>query len=86
MPDEESREIVVCLGSSCFARGNALNLSAVESYLSHHGLDDSIRVTGRLCKDECKLGPNLTICGSELHEVDAARLRAALQKLTGGAR
>lgn len=87
MPSEEdSREIVVCLGSSCFARGNAQNLSAIEAFLRNHGLAESIRVTGRLCQDECKLGPNLTVCGCEQHEVNAARLRAVLQKLGGGAR
>jgi len=84
--DKDSPEIVVCLGSSCFARGNAQNLSAIEAFLSNHGLADAIRVTGRLCKDECKLGPNLTICGDERHEVNTARLRAALQGLISEAR
>jgi NADH:ubiquinone oxidoreductase subunit E len=84
--DEDAREIEVCLGSSCFARGNAQNLSAIEAFLSNHGLADTFRVTGRLCKDQCKLGPNLTVCGEEQHDVNAARLRTALQKLSGGAR
>ena len=38
-------KIVVCLGSSCFARGNAQNLAAIEEYLQNHGLKVR-RVTG----------------------------------------
>ena len=84
--DDELREIIVCLGSSCFARGNSQHLAAIEAYLQNRGLVDQIRVTGRLCEDECKQGPNLTSCGNHYHEVTAARLREILQQLSTGAR
>jgi NADH:ubiquinone oxidoreductase subunit E len=83
--DDEVRELVVCLGSSCFARGNSMNLAAIETYLQNRGLADSVRVTGRLCQDECKHGPNLTSCGEHFHEVTAAKLREILQQLSTGA-
>jgi NADH:ubiquinone oxidoreductase 24 kD subunit len=83
--DDDHREIVVCLGSSCFARGNSQHLAAIESYLQARGLADSVHVTGRLCQDECKLGPNLTSCGKHYHEVSPVKLREILQQLGTGA-
>jgi NADH:ubiquinone oxidoreductase subunit E len=85
LSDDELRELVVCLGSSCFARGNAQHLAAIEAYLQNRGLADAVRVTGRLCQDECKQGPNLTSCGKHHHEVTAAKLREILQQLSLGA-
>jgi len=79
-------EVVVCLGSSCFARGNAQNLTALESYLDKHNLSRSVHIRGSLCQDECKQGPNLTVCGAHHHDVNATKLREILQQLHFGER
>ncbi len=84
--DKDTTEVVVCLGSSCFARGNSEHLAAIESYLQNRGLCDCVRVKGSLCQDECKLGPNLTVGGAHHHEVTPAKLREILQQLSGGTR
>jgi NADH:ubiquinone oxidoreductase subunit E len=84
--DAAGPEVVVCLGSSCFARGNSQNLAAIEAYLESHKLAEAFRVTGRLCQDECKQGPNLSVCGAHHHEVCAATLREILQQLSSEAR
>ncbi|MGD0546589.1 MAG: (2Fe-2S) ferredoxin domain-containing protein [Terracidiphilus sp.] len=78
--DENIVEIVVCLGSSCFARGNADNLTMLNQYVLNNGLKASVRLTGRLCQDECKVGPNLMIGGVLHHGVTMARLRELLQE------
>jgi NADH:ubiquinone oxidoreductase subunit E len=80
-PDESTVEIVVCLGSSCFARGNSENLAIINQHMQTHGLNASVRLVGKLCQDQCKLGPNLTIGGELYHNVTAARLRELLQQL-----
>ena len=77
--DDGVVEIVVCLGSSCFARGNSENLAIINTHVQSHGLKASVRLTGRLCQDQCMLGPNLTIGGEFHHGVTAARLRELLQ-------
>lgn len=79
--DTEPIEIVICMGSSCFARGNAQNLALIEEFLESHGLKASVRFSGKLCQDACKLGPNLTIAGETCHEVTPAKLREILQPL-----
>jgi NADH:ubiquinone oxidoreductase subunit E len=83
--DNRTADVVVCLGSSCFARGNAQNLAVVEAYLLNHGMQNSVRVTGCLCQDECKRGPNLMVRGEHLHEMNPARLREILLELSAGA-
>lgn len=79
--EDNVREIMVCLGSSCFARGNSENLAIINEYVESHGLKDSVRLSGRLCQDQCKEGPNLMIDGVLHHNVTAARLRELLQQL-----
>ena len=82
-PDDRVVDIVVCLGSSCFARGNSEILAVLQQYAQSHGSKASVRLTGRLCQDECKQGPNLKIGGEFHHNITAARLRELLQQLDG---
>jgi NADH:ubiquinone oxidoreductase subunit E len=39
---EEKKEIVICLGSSCFARGNNKNLEFIQEYLKVNDLKAKI--------------------------------------------
>ncbi len=73
-------EIVICLGSSCFARGNSENLAIINRYMQNLGLKASVRLTGKLCQDQCKNGPNLIIDGEFHHHVTAAQLQELLEQ------
>jgi len=75
--DSESFEIVICLGSSCFARGNAENLEALNQ-LVREGVIARVSFVGRLCQDKCKQGPNVSIAGQVHHGVKPDRLRELL--------
>ena len=57
------REIVICLGSSCFARGNKNLLKMVQRYIQVNGLSDKVYFRGDHCFDNCSIGPNLKIEG-----------------------
>jgi NADH:ubiquinone oxidoreductase subunit E len=46
-------------------------------------LKDSVRLTGRLCEDQCKQGPNLTIGGVSHHGITTEKLRELLEQLGG---
>jgi len=78
--DAKPIEIVVCLGSSCFARGNSENLAILEEFLQKNGLKAVVRLSGKLCQDECKQGPNVMVAGEIHHEVTAAKLRQVLER------
>jgi len=56
-------EVVVCMGSACFSRGNLRTLEVVQRHLAEHGLERQVKVTGTLCQDRCRQGPNVTIQG-----------------------
>jgi NADH:ubiquinone oxidoreductase subunit E len=79
-------DIVVCLGSSCFARGNSEVLAVLQQYAQSNGPNASVRLAGCLCQDQCKQGPNLKIGDEFHHNITAARLRELLQQLDGPSR
>ncbi len=62
--------ITICMGSSCFSRGNNRNIEVIQSYLSSGTLPGSVELTGHLCEGACKEGPNVTINGKMYHQVD----------------
>jgi len=72
-------EIVICMGSSCFARGNWENLRVLKEYLEHNQLDASVQLCGQLCHEQCNQGPNLTIQGRMFNGVSPASLIALLE-------
>ncbi len=53
------KKIKICIGSSCFARGNAANVEVAEKFLQQHGLKDDVDVdlSGGLCTGNCADGP-----------------------------
>ena len=80
-PVESAGEIVICLGSSCFARGNGDHLATIKEHLDKYGLAETVHLSGLLCQNQCKSGPNLTINGESLHEVTSDRLVDLLKRL-----
>jgi NADH:ubiquinone oxidoreductase subunit E len=80
-PDDGVVEIEICMGSSCFARGNFENLEIINAHLQNSKQNASVHLTGKLCHDLCKQGPNLTIGGVLHYGVTPARLRELLQQL-----
>ncbi|HIS36703.1 TPA: (2Fe-2S) ferredoxin domain-containing protein [Candidatus Scatousia excrementigallinarum] len=70
--------ITVCMGSSCFARGNAQNLEFIENYIKENGLEAEIELSGARCEGKCATGPNVIINGTEYNEVDEDKLKEIL--------
>ena len=73
--------IKVCMGSSCFARGNNKNLEIISQYLKNNNLEAEVELSGLRCCNLCSKGPNLTIEGVEYHNVDAGTLVDILDKV-----
>jgi NADH:ubiquinone oxidoreductase subunit E len=70
MTNEPLTNITICMGSSCFARGNNRNIEVIQSYLQPGTLPAGVELSGHLCQGHCKAGPNVTINGKLYHEVD----------------
>lgn len=76
-------EIIICMGSSCFARGNEANLDVIENWLKVNGLKDEVDVKLGccLCQGECGDGPNVTVNGKKYHGVDKGIMLDILRKI-----
>lgn len=70
--------IEVCMGSSCFARGNQQNLEFIENYIKENGLDAEIDLSGTRCEGKCADGPNITINGVNYTQVDEEKIKEIL--------
>lgn len=53
--------ITICMGSSCFSRGNSLNAEVIQRFIAENGLESQVAVKGCLCESKCKNGPNIRI-------------------------
>ncbi|OYT16134.1 MAG: NADH-quinone oxidoreductase subunit F [Bacteroidetes bacterium 4572_77] len=73
-------EISICMGSSCFARGNKATLQKIKTYLQKHQLEEKVLFKGNRCFDQCGKGPNLMINGKMFHQVNAENVDTILDQ------
>jgi NADH:ubiquinone oxidoreductase subunit E len=74
-------EIAVCMGSSCFSRGNAINAEVAQRYVEEHGLGEQIAVIGCLCENKCKKAPNIKVDGKTFSYIVAETLPSLLDSV-----
>lgn len=72
-------EITVCMGSSCFARGNMENLEFIEKYIKDNNIEAKIELSGSRCEDKCAKGPNIIINGKEYNNVTIKEIKKILE-------
>lgn len=63
---DQVHEIRICLGSSCFSRGNRDLVQRIKQYLASYHLEDKVFLKGAHCLGECSKGP-LVIIDGETH-------------------
>jgi NADH:ubiquinone oxidoreductase subunit E len=73
-------EMQICLGSSCFSRGNKDVVNFVREYLRKNHLDDKVIFKGARCMGLCSNGPNLKINGVTVEGVTIAKIESILEK------
>jgi NADH:ubiquinone oxidoreductase subunit E len=71
----QKTEMHICLGSSCFSRGNKDVVAFIKDYLHRNNLEDKINFKGARCMGHCSDGPNLriseeVICGVSLQAIE----------------
>lgn len=74
------KQMKICLGSSCFARGNKQILKKIKAFIAQHQLEDKIDFRGSHCFDKCQHGPNLTIEGTFFHKISADNIDTILKE------
>ncbi|MBN2348776.1 MAG: (2Fe-2S) ferredoxin domain-containing protein [Bacteroidales bacterium] len=76
---EYKREIVICLGSSCYARGNQELLAIIEKFLIDKKINDKVSFHGNRCFGECGNGPSLKIGAKLYHHVSIENVFGILE-------
>lgn len=76
-------EMQLCLGSSCFSRGNKDVVSFIRDYIKVNHLEDRVIFRGARCMGLCSSGPNLTINGVRMEDVTLAKIEGILEKEFG---
>ncbi|MBN2166117.1 MAG: (2Fe-2S) ferredoxin domain-containing protein [Marinilabiliaceae bacterium] len=80
MHNTKTQSISICLGSSCFSRGNAENLEVIKKYLDDHNLTSAIDFRGHLCSEKCNRGPVIQFGNDEYENVTPENLPYILKK------
>lgn len=75
--------IALCMGSSCFARGNNQVLATVEAVIKGNGWQDRVSLSGMRCGNLCSSGPNIQIDGELYQGLDSGALIDLLAQKLG---
>ena len=78
----EKPKIVICIGSSCFSRGNTKNVEIAEKYLEENGYKDEVDVdlSGSLSQGHCAEGPIVVINDRIYTKVDTGLMLDLLRQ------
>lgn len=76
----KSYEIEICLGSSCFSRGNREVVQVIRDYLRKNHLDDKVVFKGARCMNRCSEGPFLIINGKTFIQTTLTDIEKILEK------
>lgn len=74
------RKIRICLGSSCYSRGNNVHLEVIRKYIAENQLEAEISFSGHLCEELCNSGPILRIDDKVYKEVNLSGLYRILEE------
>lgn len=61
----------ICMGSSCFSRGNKALVTSLREALSRENLEARVELKGFLCIDACDKGPCVTVDDERVFGLDA---------------
>lgn len=73
-------EITICLGSSCFSRGNNITLEIIKNYLREKNIKSKVAFRGHLCAGKCNMGPVIEINGKVIYNVSERNIISILDK------
>lgn len=76
----EKIEIEMCLGSSCYARGNSAALEQLEELIQEKSWEDSIELRGHLCMGKCADGPVMRMDGETFRTPDCDQLESMVKR------
>lgn len=70
---EYKLKVTICMGSSCFIRGNRELADKLQRYIVENNLSVEVQLKGHLCFSECGNGP-LVYINDEKLEVESDKM------------
>ncbi len=81
--DQHKTDISVCLGSSCFARGNKKLVQVIQQFLKQYHLEEQVIFHGAHCFGKCGEGPMIRIGEEWIHSQDPDEVTRLLKNHFG---
>lgn len=75
----QKKELIICLGSSCFARGNKQIVHVIKQFLEEHNLSHKVVFKGKHCFGNCEHGPGITIDDRLFEHIDENKILSILE-------
>jgi NADH:ubiquinone oxidoreductase subunit E len=76
-------EIHICLGSSCFSRGNKEVVAFIKGYLKKNHFEDKVIFKGARCYGHCSNGPVLVINDRIIENINMSQIEKILEQELG---
>jgi len=73
-------EMHICLGSSCFSRGNKDVVMFIKDYMRKNHLEDKFIFKGARCMGHCSNGPNIMINDELIEDVNISKIESILER------
>lgn len=73
--------IQICMGSSCFSRGNSRNLEIIKDFIQENNIEANVFMKGHLCAKNCKQGPIIEINGITYEQVSESGITKILESI-----
>lgn len=80
---DKVHEIVICMGSSCFSRGNKATVKMIQNYLKMRRLEDEVLLKGAHCMGLCDQGPVIKVNNDEVVQLTPYNLEEILDQKLG---
>lgn len=80
---EKNQTIVICMGSSCFSRGNKKLVRIIQNFLKENHLQDEVTLKGAHCMSRCDKGPVMKVNDEAVYNITGETLLNTLEEKLG---
>jgi NADH:ubiquinone oxidoreductase subunit E len=80
---EKNQTIVICMGSSCFSRGNKKLVHMIQDFLKENHLQDEVTLKGAHCMSHCDKGPVMKVNDEMIFNITEETLLDTLEEKLG---
>jgi biotin synthase len=78
--DKSKLCVGVCMGSSCFSRGNNHTVALIKKFIAEQHLEGRVVLEGHLCQGQCKQGPNIMVDGEMQQQANPNAILGCLRQ------